>query len=72
MIELRDKKKAGVKVVPYHIDQDKCSPKCETCIKLLGCPAIIKQGDKKVIDASQCTGCGVCAQVCPYKAIIQE
>ena len=72
MIELRDKKKAGVKVVPYHIDQGKCSPKCETCIKLLGCPAIIKQGDKKVIDASQCTGCGVCAQVCPYKAIVQE
>jgi len=72
MIELRDKKKAGVKVVPYHIDQGKCSPKCETCIKLLGCPAIIKQGDKKIIDASQCTGCGVCAQVCPYKAIIQE
>jgi indolepyruvate ferredoxin oxidoreductase alpha subunit len=72
MIELRDKRKAGVKIVPYHIDQDKCSPKCETCIKLLGCPAIIKQGDKKVIDASQCTGCSVCAQVCPYKAIVQE
>ena len=72
MIEIRDKKKAGVKIVPYHIDQDKCSPKCESCIKLLGCPAIIKQGDKKVIDASQCTGCSVCAQVCPYKAIVQE
>jgi indolepyruvate ferredoxin oxidoreductase alpha subunit len=72
MIELRDKRKAGVKIVPYHIDQDKCSPKCETCIKVLGCPAIIKQGDKKIIDASQCTGCGVCAQVCPYKAIVQE
>jgi indolepyruvate ferredoxin oxidoreductase alpha subunit len=72
MIDLREKRKRGEKVVPYHIDQDKCSPKCEACIKLLGCPAIIKQGDKKVIDASQCTGCSVCAQVCPYNAIVQE
>jgi indolepyruvate ferredoxin oxidoreductase alpha subunit len=72
MIELREKKKKGEKVVPYHIDQDKCNPKCETCIKLLGCPAIIKQGDKKVIDASQCTGCSICAQICPYNAITQE
>jgi indolepyruvate ferredoxin oxidoreductase alpha subunit len=72
MIELRDKKKAGVKVVPYHVDPDKCNPKCDACIKLLGCPAIIKQGDKAVIDAALCTGCSLCAQVCPYNAIVQE
>ncbi|MFO7773995.1 MAG: indolepyruvate ferredoxin oxidoreductase subunit alpha [Dehalococcoidia bacterium] len=72
MIELRDKRKAGVKVVPYRVDPDKCDPKCEACIKLLGCPAIIRQGDKAVIDAASCTGCGICAQVCPYKAIVQE
>ncbi|MFP3879757.1 MAG: indolepyruvate ferredoxin oxidoreductase subunit alpha [Dehalococcoidia bacterium] len=72
MIELRDKRKAGEKVIPYRVDQDKCNPKCNACIKLLGCPAIIKQGDKVVIDASQCTGCSVCAQVCPYNAIVQE
>jgi indolepyruvate ferredoxin oxidoreductase alpha subunit len=72
MIELRDKKKAGEKVVPYHVDPDKCNPKCDACIKLLGCPAIIKQGDKAVIDAALCTGCSLCAQVCPYNAIVQE
>ncbi len=72
MIELRDKRKAGEKVVPYRVDQDKCNPKCDACIKLLGCPAIVKQGDKVVIDASMCTGCSVCAQVCPYNAIVQE
>ena len=72
MIELRDKRKAGEKIVPYRVDQDKCNPKCDACIKLLGCPAIIKQGDKVVIDASMCTGCSVCAQVCPYNAIVQE
>ena len=72
IIELRDKKKAGEKVVPYHVDPDKCNPKCDACIKLLGCPAIIKQGDKAVIDALLCTGCSLCAQVCPYNAIVQE
>lgn len=72
MIELRDKKKAGEKVVPYRVDPDKCDPKCDACIRLLGCPAIIREGDKAVIDASLCTGCSLCAQICPYNAIVQE
>jgi indolepyruvate ferredoxin oxidoreductase alpha subunit len=72
MIDLREKRKAGEKIIPYYVDPDKCNPKCDACIKLLGCPAIIRQGDKTVIDAALCTGCGICAQVCPYKAIIQE
>jgi indolepyruvate ferredoxin oxidoreductase alpha subunit len=72
MIDLREKRKAGEKIIPYYVDQDKCNPKCDACIKLLGCPAILKKGDKAVIDAVLCTGCGICTQVCPYKAIIQE
>ncbi len=72
VIDLREKRKAGEKIIPYYVELDKCSPKCDACIKLLGCPAIIRQGDKTVIDAALCTGCGICAQVCPYKAIIQE
>ena len=72
IIEQREKRKRGEKVIPYHIDQDKCSEKCEACIKLLGCPAIIKEDGKTVIDSSLCTGCGLCAQICPYKAIVQE
>jgi indolepyruvate ferredoxin oxidoreductase alpha subunit len=72
IIEQREKRKWKEEILPYFVDQDKCSPKCDACIKLLGCPAIIKQGVKTVIDSSLCTGCGVCAQVCPYKAIVQE
>jgi indolepyruvate ferredoxin oxidoreductase alpha subunit len=72
MIEQRERKKKKEKAVIYSIEQDKCNTKCSTCIKLLGCPAIIIQNDKTVIDDSLCTGCGLCAQVCPYKAIIQE
>lgn len=49
---------------------------CQKCIKELGCPALsISQttnakGKKIVeIDKSLCTGCGLCAGVCPTKAI---
>ncbi|MBE0431099.1 MAG: indolepyruvate ferredoxin oxidoreductase subunit alpha [Dehalococcoidia bacterium] len=71
-IELREKRQAGEKILPFYIDRDKCSPKCDACIRLLGCPAIIRQGDGTVIDASLCTGCSLCAQICPHKAILQE
>ncbi len=72
MIDQREKRKKGEKTVPYRVNQEKCSDKCKACITLLGCPAIIKEDGKTVIDSSLCTGCGICAQVCPYKAIIQE
>lgn len=45
--------------------------KCKQCMKL-GCPAIsIKEG-KIVIDQNQCNGCGLCLNVCPFKAIVKE
>jgi indolepyruvate ferredoxin oxidoreductase alpha subunit len=69
IIDQRDKRKQGVKIVPYKIDQEKCT-RCKLCINRLGCPALIMEGDKVVIDASQCPGCGVCAQVCKFNAII--
>jgi indolepyruvate ferredoxin oxidoreductase alpha subunit len=72
IIEQREKKKRKEETVPYRVDQDKCNDKCNACIELLGCPAIIKEGTKTVIDSSLCTGCGLCAQVCPYKAIVLE
>jgi len=72
IMEQREKRQRGEKIVPYRIDQEKCSVKCDACIKLLGCPGIIKENGKTVIDSSLCTGCGICAQVCPYNAILQE
>jgi len=72
IMEQREKKQRGEKIVPYYIDREKCSAKCDACIKLLGCPAIIRENGKTVIDSSLCTGCGICAQVCPYNAILQE
>ena len=72
IIELRDKRERGEKVVPYYVDQERCDPKCEACIKLLGCPAIVKENGKIVISSPLCSGCDICAQICPHKAIIKE
>lgn len=46
---------------------DKCK-KCKMCMKL-GCPAISLDGDVVRIDATQCNGCGLCINVCPFGAI---
>ncbi len=39
------------------------------CINDLGCPAFFLEGEKVHIDPDICTGCAVCAQVCPEHAI---
>ncbi len=72
IIEQREKRKKGEEVVPYQVYQDKCNDRCDACITLLGCPAIMKEDGKTIIDSFLCTGCGICAQVCPYKAIMEE
>ena len=46
---------------------DKCK-KCKLCMKL-GCPAISVVGDSVKIDMTQCNGCGLCINVCPFGAI---
>ncbi|MFC1871779.1 indolepyruvate ferredoxin oxidoreductase subunit alpha [Chloroflexota bacterium] len=71
-VEQKEKRRRGEKIIPYRVIGEMCSGKCQSCITLLGCPAIIREGDKAVIDGSLCTGCGVCAQICPYNAILQE
>lgn len=49
------------------VDSEKCIG-CNKCLRNLGCPALTPSGDKVVIGSS-CTGCTVCAQVCPADAI---
>lgn len=46
---------------------DDCK-KCKMCMKL-GCPAISFDGTKVKIDLTLCNGCGLCQNVCPFKAI---
>jgi len=64
---------ALLKTVKYSgkcVITDKCK-KCKLCMKL-GCPAISQKGDKIVIDKTQCNGCGLCTEVCPFGAIEKE
>ena len=49
---------------------DKCK-NCKLCMKL-GCPAISIKDGKPVIDETQCNGCGLCINVCPFGAIEKE
>jgi indolepyruvate ferredoxin oxidoreductase alpha subunit len=68
LLAMRKKKAEGVKVLKFEIDQTKCQ-QIGLCLNGLGCPAIYKENGKYKIDKDICTGCGVCAQVCPAKAI---
>ncbi len=66
-----------VNVPVYTIIPDLCKS-CGICLKI-GCPAIFREkiektgekekGWKAAITESQCTGCSVCAQLCPFDAI---
>lgn len=68
-------KKLGLWKDPYQVERDKCHgfvcQGCRACIKLLACPAITWNAGRAEIVEELCTGCGVCAQVCPNEAIIQ-
>ena len=51
---------------PYAVT-DACR-NCGACLKL-GCPAIEKADGRAIIVPERCTGCGLCASVCPFGAI---
>ncbi len=58
------------KSTPYKVDEDECIG-CFDCLDV-GCPAISILEDEAVIDSEVCTGCGVCAQICPQGAISES
>ena len=67
--EYRSKLRKGERILPYRIDQSKCT-KCGICVDHFACPAIIRENEVITIVESLCVGCGVCADICPVKAIV--
>lgn len=43
---------------------------CKKCIREIGCPGLILKDGKVAIDPTLCTGCSLCAQICPKGAIV--
>ena len=60
----------GVKYTGHCKITDQCK-KCKQCLKL-GCPAISMVDGVVKIDETQCNGCGLCVNVCPFHAIVKE
>ncbi len=50
------------------VDAGKCIG-CRKCIREIGCPALSFDGKTVKADPAQCTGCGLCRQLCPVGAI---
>jgi len=62
-------RRSGVKRWKYVVNPDLCTG-CGTCVRF-GCPAIEFVNEKARIN-DQCSGCAVCAQICPVGAIARE
>ncbi|MEM0199414.1 MAG: indolepyruvate ferredoxin oxidoreductase subunit alpha [Desulfurococcaceae archaeon] len=68
---LREARRRKITLPVYSVLEDKCTG-CSACINLTACPAIVpdpKTGKPRII-GELCAGCGLCAYVCPYKAIV--
>jgi indolepyruvate ferredoxin oxidoreductase alpha subunit len=52
----------------HAVDAKKCIG-CRKCIREIGCPALSFDGKTVKADPAQCTGCGLCRQLCPVGAI---
>jgi indolepyruvate ferredoxin oxidoreductase alpha subunit len=53
---------------PFHVSE-KCKDH-KDCINSLACPAFYIWNERVKIDPNMCTGCAVCAQICPENAIL--
>jgi indolepyruvate ferredoxin oxidoreductase alpha subunit len=52
----------------FEVDASRCT-RCGVCVNQYGCPAFQVHDTDISIDPAQCSGCAVCPQVCPSRAI---
>jgi indolepyruvate ferredoxin oxidoreductase alpha subunit len=65
------------KMAPFRVtlDQDKCrGDKCGVCLSQFRCPGLVRDPESGKVEFREdiCTGCGVCVEICPFKAIKKE
>jgi len=54
---------------PFKVDPVKCRDH-RTCVGTIACPAFFVSDGRVAIDPERCTGCTLCAQICPENAIL--
>lgn len=53
----------------FAVNEKKCKGHLD-CINKIACPAMFVENGQARIDALQCIGCALCAQICPENAIL--
>ncbi len=72
LVRMRQEKSKPFKV---YVDQETCKgEECGICYSSFRCPAFAldREGGKARIRDDACPGCGLCVQICPFKAIQSE
>lgn len=73
--ELLRMKREKVKPWTVEVNAEKClGSKCAVCYAKFRCPAFVRDEEtgEAVIKQTACSGCGVCATICPGQAITLE
>ncbi len=71
LLENRDIERELGSLPLYTVDRELCTL-CGYCIDAFGCPAFRFEPDGHlIIDPALCTGCAVCVEICPPKAIVE-
>ncbi|HVP24320.1 MAG TPA: thiamine pyrophosphate-dependent enzyme [Conexivisphaerales archaeon] len=67
----------GRSAAPYVVVAEDCN-NCNACLVLASCPSLVPAelggpgaSGKVSVDLASCTGCGFCAEICPYGAIVR-
>lgn len=72
LLAIANARREQVKYPTYYVEEEACAA-CGLCYRAFNCPAISPVEDgKATVDPLLCTGCGECAQICPYDAFKPE